>query len=824
MSLREILKEVQGIQASFLEFVEKQIDNEEHLQIFTDFFENHQISDNYFLLILKMIAHISNFHYRNKDFILKIEQILQFFKDQIKKCSNQTIFDIFKYSKRIILFLIKENMLNFDEKIVKQLMKITFRKMCYPQYFFPEIKPFLSQKTYLLESDDFHSSNDINDLEYEHTMAKMSKELPEDFEEKRKIGENDNYLCQLIRNDSIEEFLNYIKQNNISLSSKVSHSIYETNSFLLFHDYFEENTYEIKEIQPYLIEYAAFFGSTQIFKYLLLNVKNGSNSLWKYAVHSDNTEIIHLLEDSKIEFSDDAYIKSIEFHSNNVANYMKDKFKMEDFLSEKLKNYHFLLIDENVFLQKSTLFKLCEINQSFFVEKFIEEKQIDINNFRLKQSECELSFIHINIEKRNLPIIKLLVSNEQININVLSTIKREDKSGLRNPEYEWDDWLDWGNFSDCYWVSITPLLYAIDIEDIDIVNLLLGSKNIDINLSCEFSRNYGNNNEDRAEITALYYAVKKENIEIINSLLAKEDLDINQDVTFKYGFNDENGKTKIEVHRSPLHLAIEKGNVEIVKLLLKSKKIDINCIKSFEDFGNEFEELSIRNESSKRTPLHIAVTKNNIEIIKLLLSNDELKINEFQIIKKSDLFYDEIEVWLKNPNSCKVSSKDNVNSFENEMESKSVLHIAIQNGNPEIVELLLSNKKIDVNLHSELFRQTYELDYMKDEEILQKNTGLHIAIEKNNVEVIKLLLFNEKINVNLPSLLTLSNCKLDDEKELNGRDVESFPLHFAVEKGNIEIIKLLMSNKNINVNLKNKNGEKPIDLTTNIKIKKLFNE
>ena len=73
-----------------------------------------------------------------------------------------------------------------------------------------------------------------------------------DFEENRRVGENHNYICKLIRNDSLIEFIQYVNQTNFSISLKINHSIFETKSFLL-------------KNEPTLIEYSAFFGSIQIF-------------------------------------------------------------------------------------------------------------------------------------------------------------------------------------------------------------------------------------------------------------------------------------------------------------------------------------------------------------------------------------------------------------------------------------------------------------------------------------------------------------------------------------------------------------------------------
>ena len=91
------------------------------------------------------------------------------------------------------------------------------------------------------------------------------------FEKKCLEGENDSYICTLIRNDSVEEF--------ITNFSQISNSIFETNLFLI------ENI-------PTIIEYASFFGSIQIFQYLKYNNIKLEPSLWLCAIHGKNAEII----------------------------------------------------------------------------------------------------------------------------------------------------------------------------------------------------------------------------------------------------------------------------------------------------------------------------------------------------------------------------------------------------------------------------------------------------------------------------------------------------------------------------------------------------
>ena len=93
----------------------------------------------------------------------------------------------------------------------------------------------------------------------EHIFDELRKDIPSDFYSKRKEGENDNYLCQIIRTKRTKEFIVHIIQNNIPLDSYIPTSIYETNQLFL------------KDNKIKIIDYAAFFGSNEVIKYMVLN-------------------------------------------------------------------------------------------------------------------------------------------------------------------------------------------------------------------------------------------------------------------------------------------------------------------------------------------------------------------------------------------------------------------------------------------------------------------------------------------------------------------------------------------------------------------------
>lgn len=81
-------------------------------------------------------------------------------------------------------------------------------------------------------------------------------------------------------------------------------------------------------------------------------------------------------------------------------------------------------------------------------------------------------------------------------------------------------------------------------------------------------------------------------------------------------------------------MAIEKNDISIVKLLLSNKNLDINSkkIELSQYYGEKIEILLYW--IYELTALNIAVGYSNIEIIKLLLANDKIHINAISIVKK----------------------------------------------------------------------------------------------------------------------------------------------------------------------------------------------
>lgn len=115
-------------------------------------------------------------------------------------------------------------MLIFDYQIICHLIELD------NLFFLPEIKTFIEQnkKDEILSS--FNSTNRIINIIKNDKINDFLTEH-ERFEENRQEGENEQHICYLIRNDLIEQFIEFIIRNQISHSAIISPSIFETNFF-----------------------------------------------------------------------------------------------------------------------------------------------------------------------------------------------------------------------------------------------------------------------------------------------------------------------------------------------------------------------------------------------------------------------------------------------------------------------------------------------------------------------------------------------------------------------------------------------------------------
>lgn len=297
-----------------------------------------------------------------------------------------------------MLLFIENQVLDINEDIIKQIFyrsQLTSTKhkcgfLYRSNYFYPEIKNFLDNQ------------------ERENIEKEISKF--NDFDKLRKLGENESYICELIRNDSVVEFISYVNQTNISLqNSKIKPSFFETNSLLM-------------KKTTTLIEYATFYGSIQIIKYLKNNGVKLDDDLWNFAIHSNNPEIIEYIEENQIFYIFKYLLaESIKCNHNEITDYFlneKSKYESDDVINKiiyknSLKYYNYRQIPN---LNDSSLFfDLALYDYTELIDLYLKPKQaeLDINENTLNNDE-----IHKAANENNIEIIYLLKTSQNVSTDV----------------------------------------------------------------------------------------------------------------------------------------------------------------------------------------------------------------------------------------------------------------------------------------------------------------------------------------------------------------------------------------------------------------------
>ena len=257
--------------------------------------------------------------------------------------------------------------------------------------------------------------------------------------------------------------------------------------------------------------------------------------------------------------------------------------------------------------------------------------------------------------------------------------------------------------------------------------------------------------------------------------------------------------------RSPLHFASKKGNVEVMELLLEhgaqvnvedggrrsplhiaSRKANICAMKVLLEHGAQVDLLDIYS----RSPLHAASRKRSVEVVKLLLDH-EAEVNLIDMYDVSSLY---IASKKGNIKVVKALLERGAQVDLRDWKGRSPLYIASKKGNVDVVKMLLEHgAQVDLGDwrgRSPLFVASADvakllLQFGAQVHMVDKfslTSPLHVASEKGNVEVVSLL---------------LKHGTRVDLRDGGGRS----PLHIASEKGNVEVAKLLLEHEVLDVNL-----------------------
>lgn len=843
MNIHDIMDDLKSIQNNILNFLEEESNLDEQSEPLDQMLPNNILQDRYkSKLIVYLIVNIFNNYQHNKDFYRKIDQILNHFIPAIKNYySNNEIFNFFKTNKRLLLFLFSNNVITMNSYILETITEKKYKSEKYPEYFYPEIEIYLNQQT-----TDKNQKN-----KYSRLMKRLKSTQSNNHEDYRKIGENDDYICRLIRDDLIDEFVAHVSQTGISLNSTIKPSIYETNQFLLQ-----------KEQKVTLIEYSFFYGSIQIVNFLKLNEIKLEQSMLPYAIHGHNLDMIHFFDVKNEEkFDVDFFYEAIKCHHNDIAGYFKNNFmnnEPRNLLDESIKYYNFEFIYEDEFYS-STYFLFFQYDYCYLIEKLLENDiQGNINACILYKREGKTA-LEIILENESIDMINILINNKNIKVPIIQealylsilyhkteiakTVIENDRFDIN---YVYNKQID----NDKEKKKMTALCLAIEHNENDIAKLLLMKDEIDVNVpytiiyentvygmcTNEIEKVKTSKKDGYDEKTPLYLAIEKQNIELVDLLLKNKSIDINIINRFDCATEVEIKKrefvnwhtdylniTKESYEKTALFLAVEKGNIEIVKLLLSKDEIDVSIINKKELFQINMKPKKWENNLIyEKDVLFWAIENDNFEIIKLLLKNSKINyaINNTNKEEKKCLerylTYNKDKNFIKNVggnlemvktilskiefdknNSHNVENLDIDFSYKYE---KSALSMTMEKGNLEIVKLLIEINDIDINkVYKESIDGVYEIEKDKKNNIHKEytKTPLYLAVEQENIEMIKCLLTNENIDTNAYNSY-VSNQLYQTEEYCK------VALLLAIEKGNLEIIKLLLSKDQTDIHCINK--------------------
>jgi ankyrin repeat protein len=269
--------------------------------------------------------------------------------------------------------------------------------------------------------------------------------------------------------------------------------------------------------------------------------------------------------------------------------------------------------------------------------------------------------------------------------------------------------------------------------------------------------------------------------------------------------------------RTPLSWAVANKNEGVVRRLLREDGIDLNS-----------------KANDGRTPLSCAVAvRGNQEVVELLLGEDDIDLNSKDNDGRTPLSWavaetgnQEVVELLLREDDIDLDSKDN--------DGRTPLSWAVaERGNQEVVDLLLKRgSSINFQDHNGRTPLSWAVTVDTNKGVVQRllredgidlnskdNDGripLWWAVERGNQEVVEMLL--KKGSITFHTLVrdgqkSLVQRFLDAKYDVNTRDpLGKTPLHIAISSRNVEMALVLISFNATDINLKDNDGITPLRL------------
>ncbi|OHS99867.1 hypothetical protein TRFO_08164 [Tritrichomonas foetus] len=380
----------------------------------------------------------------------------------------------------VIAFLFENGLISIQSIQKKSRYNIQLFKMFYSE----------------IQNNDAKFFNEIL-FEYPHLKEYLNS-IDETLHKMYRIaGMNEDEVASVIRKDDLETFMTMINEQKINFYYEIPHSQYDHVKFI-----------NSSHKRPSVLEYSAFFGSVNIFKYIYSHNISLSDTLPRFAVAGANSEIIHLCIEKGQNFSKNCMNVAIQFHRYQVCEFLnmtiRQPFRVKHFM-RTLKFYNI-----HIFLKILPLF----IDQPNITDKF-----------------GDWTLLHCACNNGNLDMVQFILSLDGI-----------DKNKVVHPEKSDDNsyhMLSGINImhSSAREGQLNILKYLADIE-----NMPVNSRDNYDNLPVHFAASSGHphliryfiddrgvdiNSKNMFGWTPLYVAVKNRRNEVISTLLKYDGLDIN---------------------------------------------------------------------------------------------------------------------------------------------------------------------------------------------------------------------------------------------------------------------------------------------------------
>lgn len=581
----------------------------------------------------------------------------------------------------------------------------------------------------------------------------------------------------------------------------------------------------------------------EVYEFFKLNFKDKNQEIFKALVKCTGNltfEKISLLESYLIwldffidqeEMYYEKYLRSAVQKHNTILIFKAFENKNLDWLNYFFNKLRSLKNRNKLF----NLFELNEKNQTFLILAVLNEFDSLILSIldMLRTYNIKIDIIkyieHKDNESKNVldydnnNILKIEYENI-VNENDIKTLNKDEKLQYYLYKGNFDSYRIFlkNNFEDDLIIKKTFHFLKLIKENQDNIALkMLEEDELNLNLTygeeglgaIHYAAIYGKvrlfeeiikkdsnqaNFKDKEGNTPLIHLIKRNLIKRVDKIVLIDKILKSNKVLEDINLKNKKG-------HNALLIACLKGDYEVVKKLINLKNIDLHIRNSKNESLVQIILSSLINSDAKE--YQEVENAAYLNIIKLLLrkeptlsdgifsyiSKDKNYISQyiFEILEnngiKNSFNLEEFHSFIKQGNDkliLDINDKEIFNRYSKE--GKTSLHYAL--ASPLILDKILKIDQIDVNAH--------------------KGNGLTPLVEAiltNNLESIKILVNDKRVNVNLPF------------------EGNNSPLMLALYS-NVETVNLILTREDVKFYLRNKNGETAFDIAINLDYREIANE